>query len=186
MGDKDGISDAERKLFRDTVGAVRPVRNDRVTRTPRPPQRRKKIQRDIQDQSQAVIPPFSDQFLAAAAEEPIAAADTLFYARSGLQRKTLRRLKRGQLRNEAVLDMHGLTVDEARQCLAEFIDDCRRQRLRSVLIIHGKGYRSSAARPVLKSMVNNWLRQHDGVVAFCSARPGDGGTGALYVLLKLG
>ena len=82
------------------------------------------------------------------------------------------------------LDLHGMTVAEARPMLAEFIADSRQQRLRCVRIIHGKGFRSASAQPVLKGLVNNWLRQHDGVLAFCSARPADGGTGAVYVLLK--
>ena len=80
--------------------------------------------------------------------------------------------------------MHGMSVDEARDHLVEFIEDCRRHHLRTVLVIHGKGFRSSGTRPVLKSMVNNWLRQHQAVMAFCSAQPADGGSGALYVLLK--
>jgi DNA-nicking Smr family endonuclease len=53
-----------------------------------------------------------------------------------------------------------------------------------VRIIHGKGNGSVQRRPVLKGKVNHWLQQRDEVLAFCSARPVDGGTGAVYVLLK--
>jgi len=184
MSNKDGVSDEDRQLFRDTVGAVKPVLHDRVAEPVKPPLPRKKLYRDIHERTQGPIQPFSDLFQDALTEDPIEAGDTLFYASIGLQRKTIRRMKRGQLRNEATLDMHGLNTDEARRYLAEFIDDCRQQGLRSVLVIHGKGYRSSGSKPILKNMVNNWLRQHEAVVAFCSARPADGGTGALYVLLK--
>ena len=51
-------------------------------------------------------------------------------------------------------------------------------------IIHGKGYRSGARGPILKSAVNDWLRRDMDVMAFVSARPIDGGTGAVYVLLR--
>ena len=184
MANKDEVSDDDRKLFRDSVGVVKPVINDRVSPAAKPPLRRKKLYQKIHERTQASAQPFSDGFLDVSAESPVEAGDLLFYARPGLQHKTIKRLKRGQLRCEATLDMHGLSVDEARDCLAEFIDDCRRHHLRTVLIIHGKGYRSSGARPVLKTMVNNWLRQHDAVMAFSSARPTDGGSGALYVVLK--
>lgn len=185
MAGKDDLSDEDRRLFREAVGNVKPVLTDRVTPPSRPPLPRKKLQQKVHERAQPPPQPFSDSFFTAAAEDPVTADDLLFYARPGLQRKAIRRLKRGQLRCEATLDMHGMTVDEARDCLAEFIDDCRRRHLRSVIIIHGKGFRSSASRPILKSMVNNWLRQHDAVIAFCSAQPADGGSGAVYVLLKM-
>jgi len=57
-------------------------------------------------------------------------------------------------------------------------------RVRCARIIHGKGIRSSSAQPVLKQKVNYWLRLHDEVLAFCSATRGDGGTGAVYCLLR--
>jgi DNA-nicking Smr family endonuclease len=53
-----------------------------------------------------------------------------------------------------------------------------------VRIIHGKGLRSRHKGPVIKTKVNTWLRQRDDILAFCSARPVDGGTGAIYVLLR--
>ena len=59
------------------------------------------------------------------------------------------------------------------------------QQLRCVRVIHGKGLRSGPAGPVLKHAVSDWLARIDSVAAFATARPEDGGTGALYVLLKL-
>jgi DNA-nicking Smr family endonuclease len=56
---------------------------------------------------------------------------------------------------------------------------------RCVQIVHGKGYNSPGNQPVLKNDINLWLRQHQDVLAFCSTPPKAGGTGALYVLLKL-
>jgi DNA-nicking Smr family endonuclease len=84
----------------------------------------------------------------------------------------------------AELDLHGMTSELARSALREFMAECRRRDHRCVRIIHGKGRGSSNRGPVLKGKVNRWLRQRDDVLAFCSARPVDGGTGALYVLLR--
>ncbi|MDH5660200.1 MAG: Smr/MutS family endonuclease, partial [Gammaproteobacteria bacterium] len=64
-------------------------------------------------------------------------------------------------------------------------DECKRNQKRYVRIIHGKGYRSEQKIPVLKTHVAYWLPQHRDVMAFSSAQARDGGTGALYVILKV-
>jgi len=186
MKRRDGISDDDRNLFRDSVGPVKPIQHDRANLEPRPrpPQRRKRIHDDIHSAFDSRSDPFSDHFLPPGSEERSEAGDELSFARQGVQHKTLRRLKRGQLNCAMDLDLHGMTVAEARPILADFIGESRQHRLRCVRVIHGKGFRSAGFQPVLKGMVNNWLRQHDWVLAFCSARPNDGGTGAVYVLLK--
>ena len=104
--------------------------------------------------------------------------------RPGLQQRLLRRLRRGQLAIGGELDMHGMTSNTARAALAEFITASREQGVRCVRIVHGKGYGSGTDAPVLKNRLNSWLRQHHDVLAFSSATPQDGGTGALYVLLR--
>ena len=110
--------------------------------------------------------------------------DSLSYVRPGIQKQVFKKLKRGQYSIEAELDLHGLTREEAHQQLNEFILDIRDNGLRCVRIIHGKGYGSSNRGPVIKPLVNQWLRKRDEILAFCSARPVDGGTGAVYVLVK--
>jgi len=187
MTNKDGISDDDRDLFRDSIGEVKRIRHDRSLPDPpsRPPLRRKRLTEDIQRSIDSGDAPLSDHYQPADYTGEADAGDVLFYARQGgVQHKTLRRLKRGQLPCAMTLDLHGMTVAEARPALVEFIGVARRQQQRSVHIIHGKGFRSAGSQPVLKGMLNTWLRQHDGVLAFCSARPADGGTGAVYVLLK--
>jgi DNA-nicking Smr family endonuclease len=109
--------------------------------------------------------------------------EVLAFRRPGVRDQVLRRLKRGQYRIEDEVDLHGLNQAAARDLLADFIEASRAHGLRCVRIIHGKGYRSGARGPVLKSAVNEWLRRHPDVVAFASARPLDGGTGAVYALL---
>ena len=77
-----------------------------------------------------------------------------------------------------------MTQLQAQQELNEFIELVRSEGIRCVRIIHGKGYGSSNKGPVIKPLVNRWLQRRSEVLAFCSARPVDGGTGAVYVLLK--
>lgn len=110
--------------------------------------------------------------------------EALFFARSGLQTRLLRRLKRGELRPEARLDLHGQTIAEAGAQLADFLDAAQNENLRCICVIHGKGHRSANNRPILKAQVNRWLRNVPSVLAFSSAQAKDGGMGALYVLLK--
>jgi DNA-nicking Smr family endonuclease len=82
------------------------------------------------------------------------------------------------------LDLHGLTAAHAQAILREFLADCRLRRVRCARIIHGKGARSPDRQPVLKRKLNYWLRLRPEVLAFCSTPRHDGGTGALYVLLR--
>jgi DNA-nicking Smr family endonuclease len=112
------------------------------------------------------------------------AADALSFRRPGVRDQTLRQLKRGRYPVEDELDLHGLNQAAARDYLANFIAASRHAGLRCVRIVHGKGYRSGARGPVLKIAVNAWLRRHADVLAFASARVIDGGTGAVYVLLR--
>jgi len=79
-----------------------------------------------------------------------------------------------------------MNTAQARLAMAAFITQCQTQRIRHVRIIHGKGFGAAGDAPVLKNRINAWLRQHHDVLAFCSAQHRDGGTGALYVLLRAG
>lgn len=180
MSDDKKVSDEDRALFRDSIGGVKRVKSDRVDLSPPapPPRRRYKLHSGIQ----RAVDGLTDHLM----EEGPDSDEVLLFARSGVQPKTLRQLKRGQLAVQADLDMHGMTVDEGRQHLVMFLDECRQLGLRCVCIIHGKGYRSPGVKPKLKGMVNSWLRQRPDVLAFCSAQPADGGTGSVYVLLKQG
>ncbi len=108
----------------------------------------------------------------------------IFFARSGLQLKTQKHLRQGKLIIEDHLDLHGLTVNEARKTLLEFINYAQKQQIRCIRLVHGKGYRSDQQHPILKNKINGWLRQHPSVLAFSSALPQDGGTGALYIIIK--
>ena len=106
----------------------------------------------------------------------------LFHATPGVQRKVIRMLKRVQIRIEDQLDLHGMRVRQASEALQNFISHCSERGLRCVRVVHGKGLRTGGS--VLKENVATWLKLRNDVVAFCSAAPNDGGTGAVYVLLK--
>ena len=110
--------------------------------------------------------------------------ETLWFCRPGVRAVDVRRLRRGQLTITADIDLHGMNRAAAAHALAIFLHEARRGGGRCVRIIHGKGLRSPAQQAVLKHSVGLWLRQHDDVLAFCSARPADGGAGAVYVLLR--
>ncbi|MFK8069112.1 MAG: Smr/MutS family protein [Gammaproteobacteria bacterium] len=110
--------------------------------------------------------------------------DELYFYRPGVSKADFRKLRKGQFIIQSELDLHGMTVSMAREELANFLHYCRKTGKRHVRIIHGKGRGSAQGQPVIKNKVNIWLQQRDEILAFCSARPADGGTGAIYVLIK--
>lgn len=166
------------QLFRSSVGKVKPVRNDRVAPPHRKPSPRPKFRE--MDEAEVLRDLLSEQFEAADMET----GDELIYIRPGLQQRALKKLRRGQFVVDAELDLHGMTVSVARQAVAGFLHECKRRRVQSARIIHGKGLGSRHRGPVLKGKIGQWLQQRDEVLAYCSARNCDGGTGAVYVLLK--
>lgn len=112
--------------------------------------------------------------------------DELLFRRSGVSELVLRRLRRGQFPVDAEIDLHGCTLAQALPQLQAFLREAQAARLHCLRIIHGKGLRSGNRGPVLKNSVNAQLRRTDAVLAFASARPPAGGTGATLVLLSRG
>jgi len=110
--------------------------------------------------------------------------EELLFARPDITRKVMRQLRRGQYAIQDEIDLHGMTLDEARPALHAFIQAAIVHRAHCVRVIHGKGLGSGPRGPVLKNGVNRWLRRWDSIAAFCSAQPQHGGTGAAYVLIK--
>ncbi|MDP2761761.1 MAG: Smr/MutS family protein [Sideroxyarcus sp.] len=106
------------------------------------------------------------------------------YLSNGLNRMTLRKLRRGAWPPQDALDLHGLTNDEARRLLVEFLHQATQRGQRCVNIIHGKGWRSEGRDGILKVHTRHWLAQHAQVLAFCEAPAKAGGSGAVWVLLK--
>ena len=178
MKKKNHISAEEKNLFRSAVSDSKPLKpQNRVfhfpaARIPRPSQRHwKEPQQEQYGVSDFIAP-----------NDYCTNNQQLSFKIAGIQNKQFQKLKQGQILTEDILDLHGLTIDQARKRVDIFIGDCRQSHLRCVLIIHGKGRPGQPS--VIKTMVNHWLKQINDVIAFVSAKPGDGGTGALYVLLK--
>ena len=164
-------------MFRNAAGDVRVIEDDRVSAhrnrpTPRP-----------KSTARTSTPDVSEDKSANSIRAPERDGEQLF-VRPGLQQKQVRRLRRGQIPIAAEADLPGTRIHEARELLEEFLRDCRAEGLRCVRVIHGKGLGSRDGHAVLKWEVDSWLRCHEGVMAFCTAQPRDGGTGAVYVLLK--
>ena len=108
----------------------------------------------------------------------------LSFTRDGIAPNTVRKLRRGDWVIQAQLDLHGMTRDEARAALTQFLHAALTKGLRCVRVIHGKGLGSKNHLPVLKDKVRRWLAQSDPVLAYVQARAADGGAGAVVVLLK--
>lgn len=114
--------------------------------------------------------------------KPVTKDQSIQFHQPGIPNKTLRKLRKGQYNTDAILDLHGMTVETAEKSVAAFFKRCIQEELRVVLIIHGKGHH--AQLPVLKNKLNYWLRNISLVLAFCTADPFHGAQGAVYVLLK--
>jgi DNA-nicking Smr family endonuclease len=110
--------------------------------------------------------------------------EELGYLRDGYSPKLLRQLKRGQFSVQDDIDLHQMNAAAAQSSIIDFLAEAHHYGYRCVRIVHGKGLRSKAAGPVLKNLTDRMLRRRDDVIAFASARPAFGGTGAVIVLLK--
>lgn len=172
----DSTKNDEESLFLSEMGEVTPLKPDNRIKLRKKPN--KALRRYTEeDYSFAINDVFSD------AEMVEDCPDTLSFSRSGLQHNVLKKLRQGKFPIEHMLDLHGLTVQEASGELLEFLGECEAAGVRHAIIIHGKGFRSRD-KPVIKPMVNRWLKSVDKVLAFHSAQTKDGGSGAVYVLLK--
>ncbi|BCB27183.1 hypothetical protein SKTS_20690 [Sulfurimicrobium lacus] len=167
-------------LFRTAVGDARPLRHG--ARFLHPPRKPKPIPLQSQRDQREVLPDsLSDHVYWA---DSLESGEELAFLRPGLQSAVLRKLRRGHWVPQGELDLHGLTVAEAKVELIGFLHHCQKNSLRCVRIIHGKGLRSKNREPVLKNKVAHWLMQRDEILAFCQAKAADGGGGAMLVLLK--
>lgn len=165
-------------LFREAVGTVRSVNNDRIETVHRP---RAPVLRNREQDDQSVM----QSLLAELSEaDLLETGEHLSYTQPGVQRSVLRKLKSGRYSIQSEIDLHGLTVNEARVELSDFLRSAQERRHLCIRVIHGKGRKNADRSPRLKPAVNQWLQRNKHVLAFCSARMNDGGTGAVYVLLK--
>lgn len=170
--------DSELRTFREAMRGVRRLRHGATHRAqPKPPPRARFTRADQQDVlRESLLPP--------ADEAALDTGDELSFRRPHVPQAVLTRLRRGQFALDAEIDLHGLTGAEAKSALRQFIAAAVDRRMRCVRVVHGKGRRSGPRGPVLKNVVNHWLQRSQDVLAFGSARAVDGGSGAIYVLLR--
>ena len=177
-----GDGGEEARLFREAVRDVKPLGPAQAAEPPvRRPRRPRPAARFSRADRLAVL---EESLRDEVIDPELASGEELVFHRAGIQASVLRKLRRGDYRVQGELDLHGLTVAEAKQALREFLGEALLRQWRCVRIIHGKGLRSGHRGPVLKGMVGAMLRKVGPVLAYVSARQVDGGTGAVYVLLS--
>jgi DNA-nicking Smr family endonuclease len=161
----------ERALWRRAMGDVKPLAEKRARVEPEAPEE----------------PPPRAQRVPVPVANPSAPLPSLEPGESpGLDRRTAEKLRRGRLEIEARLDLHGMTQEEAHRALARFIHRAQESGARTVLVITGKGS-AAGGGGVLRAAVPRWLNEpglRPRILSFTWAQPKDGGSGALYLLLR--
>lgn len=172
----------ERLLFLEQMKDVRRIRRPNRAEVATP----KELTPGHLERQRAAVdaPPRDANPLTASDVDPLTAHDILSWQRPGVQHGVFRKLRLGQYPIEARLDLHRMTVEEARREVFGFVRDCVHYGLRSVIILHGKGERNPDGVAQLKSYLARWLPELDEVLAFHSAQKHHGGTGAVYVMVR--
>ncbi len=172
-------------LFRQAVGAVKPVIHNTIELS-RPTTRKRRVHTSAEN-----LPPYTPA--GAMLEQPtyvpasidISEENFIQFKRAGIQDRVFRKLLRGHLPVMAELDLHGMTVYNAKLALDQFMEHIRHHEKQiCIRVIHGKGYGSQGGLSVIKRQTQLWLQCNINVLAYCSCVPADGGTGAIYVLVK--
>ena len=173
------VTDEDKEAFRKAMSGAKPLKTDDRVPVEKPKFKpRARFRRA--DESAVLAESLEDDI--DAIERHSGAA--LRFQRQHVGRRTMRKLARGGYSVRAAIDLHGMTLAEAKPRLRDFIQYSAEQDRLCVRVVHGKGLGSGDRGPVLKSAVNTWLRRWKNVLAFVSTRQVDGGTGAIYVLLQ--
>ncbi|KKC98985.1 DNA endonuclease SmrA [Photobacterium halotolerans] len=175
MSDKDELD-----LFREMMADVAPLEQDKVTPEKKHQITDAQLARQAAAQSLAGSDP---EYLSLDYATMVKPDDMLDYKRDGVQDGVIRKLRLGKYDIQARLDLHRKTLKEARDEVLGFLKQCQRMDIRTVLIVHGKGERSTPPA-LMKSYVATWLTQISDVMGYHSALRQHGGNGALYVMLK--
>ena len=169
----------DKDLFKSLYGDIERVEDDRVSEWRQKPRTRHRQQSTPANRDSADISPWPELDHAETTD-----TGSVIYRANGVQDKLIKKLRRGQLRSQASIDLHGMTRAVALQELQGFIEACQSRGIHCIHVVHGKGLQSDGGKAVLKPSVAIWLKQMSAVLAYCPAQISDGGDGALYVLLK--
>jgi DNA-nicking Smr family endonuclease len=171
---------AEKELFANSVGRIKPLATEKKVRLA--PELPAPIPVQKQLDEQAVLrEALSDEWDTGSLLDT---DEALSFRRPGVGVDVVRKLRKGEWSVQSHLDLHNLRTEEARDALGQFIRECYKQGIRCVRVVHGKGLGSPGKVSVLKPKVQSWLIQKNQVMAFVQATPGQGGAGALVVLLQ--
>lgn len=174
MKKKPPITDDELAVFQQALKGVKPLKQKQI-RQPLLPSRPSPIKR-------TPIEPEGFYFDETADLPTVSGETFIKYQCSGISNKILRNLRKGQYNVEAILDLHGMSIEEAQIAVNHFLQHCLETKVRVALIIHGKGRHKEM--PILKNKLNHWLRRIPVILAFCSAAATHGSRGAIYVLFR--
>ena len=170
----------EEEIFKQAVKDVKPLKIKSSTIEPQTKKPKPIALKFIEDEKKAILDSLSDEYIS----HDIEYGEELLYLRQGHSPNILRKLKRGYWVIQASADLHGMISEEAKTYIVDFIQECKKRKIRCIKIIHGKGIGSKNRESVLKNKVKNWLAQKDEVIAYVQALRHDGGSGAVIVLLK--
>lgn len=182
------MTEEDKSTFHTAMADVTPIKKGNITAQYSP----KKLQQQSKETLQQLRKRQREQSDYATIEtrkidkfsKPVGAFETLLYHQKGIRLQELSKLKKGEFEVSAELDLHGLTLDDAKVVIHEFIREAYHLKKRYIRIIHGKGYNSRDEYPALKNLVNQELKTLKAVLAFSSAPVRSGGTGAVNIFLK--
>ena len=164
--------------FRRATAGVKPLAEPR--RKPQPRPRPAPLPRQTRRDERAAL---AESLGPVSLDDALDSGEELAYAREGIGRDVLRKLRRGHWVIQDELDLHGMNREQAALAVGEFLRRCVRRHARCVRIVHGKGLGSRNREPVLKVKLRGWLLREE-VLAYCQAPAAEGGSGAVLVLLK--
>lgn len=169
-------------FFKEAMSGVNPLVSDKVNYVNQVKQKPapKLMNFDDNDEDIEINDPLSDE----REVTEIDGGEILSFCRDGIQKNVFKKLRSGHYRISDELDLHGFTVKQAKELLVYYLEEAAQFEGCCIRIIHGKGLSSGKQKSVLKTYINHWLSEHERVLAFHSAKIKDGGTGAVYVLLK--
>jgi len=157
-------SKSDKALFRSAVENIVPIDKDCTHRS-------------LDAKKQAIFKAYSYM-----SDAKLSGSDIIAHAQSGVSTKIIKKMKQGNIDFAPVLDLHGQTIVEACVSLSQFM--YYHQNEQFIHIIHGKGYHSEHGLSILKTQVISYLKQHPSVLAFNTCPDKDGGTGAVFVLMR--
>lgn len=169
----------DNNYFQNAMSGVNPLTSENVVHKTEKP-KVKRIQQDDFDDDLYINDSLSDELEV----EEVDGSEILSFRRDGIQNNVFKKLRSGGYRISEELDLHGSSIKEAKEYLIYYLHEAVQFEGCCIRIIHGKGLSSGKQKPVLKTYVNHWLSEHERVLAFHSAKIKDGGTGAVYLLLK--